>query len=50
MVQIAGKYTFVSQDNFDEYLKAAGIEILLKSQPLKSFKSSKLNYKLILEW
>ena len=24
MVQIAGKYTFVSQDNFEEYLKAAG--------------------------
>jgi len=24
MVQIAGKYTFVSQENFEEYLKAAG--------------------------
>ena len=24
MVQIAGKYTFVSQDNFEEYLEAAG--------------------------
>ena len=24
MVQIAGKYNFVSQDNFEEYLKAAG--------------------------
>ena len=25
--QFAGKYTFVSQDNFGEYLKAAGMYI-----------------------
>ena len=25
MAQFAGKYTFVSQDNFDEWLKAAGM-------------------------
>ena len=24
MVQITGKYAFVSQDKFDDYLKAAG--------------------------
>ena len=29
MAQFAGKYTFVSQDNFDEWLKAAGNEIKL---------------------
>jgi hypothetical protein len=28
MVQIAGKYTFVSQENFEDYLKAAGKKIL----------------------
>jgi hypothetical protein len=27
--QIAGKYSFVSQDNFDEYLKAAGKKLTL---------------------
>jgi hypothetical protein len=25
MVKLAGKYSFVSQENFDDYLKAAGV-------------------------
>jgi hypothetical protein len=29
MVQITGKYTFVSQDKFEDYLKAAGISLSL---------------------
>ena len=28
MVQIAGKFTFGSQDNFDKYLEAAGESLL----------------------
>ncbi len=42
MVQIVGKYSFVSQENFENYLKAAGMHSKLNCSLLSSNRVTKV--------
>ena len=43
--KFAGKYTFVSQDNFGEYLKADGMNLTYHLYCLKNFNSPNVEKK-----